>query len=121
MSSIVLFDSRVKKSTARFARGLPRTNRPFEPTAEDRAWAASEFANSDRTTSELQDIENNAVRIADRLAECRAASERCAAILNDQPTPTVSAVATFKPSAYDWADYAKCRTPDLGGVLVWRV
>jgi hypothetical protein len=78
----------------------------FEPSDEDRAWAAREFADSERTTAELQDIEHRAARISHSLEHCRAASQRCEAILRDQPIPPVSSATPAEPSANDWADYA---------------
>jgi hypothetical protein len=106
----ILFDSRKTSKPAKFGRGLLRfipSSTTFEPSDEDRAWAAREFADSERKTAELQFIENRAARIASRRAECRAAATRYMAILNDQPIPQVSAFEPFQPSASDWSDYAR--------------
>ena len=110
MSSI-LFDSAKAGKSQNFGRGLLRyipSSTRFEPSDEDRAWAAREFGHSDRTTAELKDIANREQRISRRIAECRAASQRCEAILNDQAPsmPPVSGGAPTEPSGSDWNDYA---------------
>jgi hypothetical protein len=106
----ILFDSTKPRKPAKFGRGLLRfipITTKFEPSDEDRAWAAREFADSARTSAELRQIENHGSKIADQLAECRAACKRGEAILNDKPIPAVSPLAQLHPSAADWADYEK--------------
>jgi hypothetical protein len=106
----ILFDSTKRRKPERFGRGLlrfiPRST-SFEPTDEDRAWAVREFADRDLSTAELQRVENQAAKVSDQLAECRAACKRCEAILTDQPLPAVAPVSEFHPSAADWTDYEK--------------
>jgi hypothetical protein len=106
----ILFDSRKTSKPARFGRGLfrfiPFTTK-FEPSDEDRAWSAREFADSACTRADLRQIENHGAKTSQRLEECRPAFKRCEAILADQSMPPVSPVAEFHPSAADWTDYEK--------------
>jgi hypothetical protein len=106
----ILFDSTKPRKPARFGRGLlrfiPFTTK-FEPSDEDRAWAAREFADAAPTASELQQVENQSARIGQRPAERQAASRRSEAVLNGRPIPPVSSVAEFHPSADDWTEYEK--------------
>jgi hypothetical protein len=50
----ILFDSAKVRKPAKFARGI-RTNPPasFEPSQEDRAWAAQAFRDDERVTAEM--------------------------------------------------------------------
>src|SRR6516162_2457882 len=84
----ILFDSSKTSKLAKFGRGLLRyipSSKSFEPSDEDRAWAARAFADSDRSATELQLVENQAARIGQQCRKCQVASQ---------------------PSASDWADYA---------------
>lgn len=107
----ILFDSARCVKPATFGRGVDRRIPKitgFEPSPEDREWAAREFAADVDVSAQLQDIANRAAKVIPRQVERGAARQRRAQILNVRAlvVPPVSGGAPVQPSTSDWTDYS---------------
>jgi hypothetical protein len=107
----ILFDSAKSHKSKSFGRGVLRSipqSTSFEPSDEDRAWAAQAFAADGDVSARLQHIANRAAKAFRQHAQCGTACQRREQILNGRVSaiPPVSGGAPVEPTTSDWAEYA---------------